>query len=244
MTYFEFVENVIENFRVSKQIEIVKVEQDLESNELLAVAYEATKSLIIVANYKEQPEIDMPQVQGLASLDIVKTYINLEKAKRGKSSVRFKEADGIASETIFKIDTTSITMKNVAPSLLPDTPKKLADFKPDFEVDLTDEDVSEILKYLSVSLFNPSVFLTKSKKGNLSFKLTDEVNVITYDTAFEVDEGILDEPFKIDLERLLTILKIGNAGVNLAIAEAQNLVRIVKDDEIAEYQYFLIKKAL
>ncbi len=244
MTYFEFVENVIENFRVSKQIEIVKIEQDVETNELLAVAYEATKSLIIVANYKEQPDIDMPQVQGLASLDIVKTYINLEKAKRSKSSVKFKEADGIASETTFKIDTTSINMKNVAPSLLPDTPKKLADFKPDFEVDLSDEDVSEILKYISVSLFNPSIFLTKTTKGKLSFRLTDEVNVITYDTAFEVGDGILDEPFKIDLERLLTILKIGNAGVNLAIAEAQNLVRIVKEDDIAEYQYFLIKKAL
>jgi len=244
MTYFEFVENVIDNFRVSKMIDIVKIEQDVETNELLAVAYEATKSLIIVANYKEQPDIDMPQVQGLASLDIVKTYINLEKAKNGKSSVKFKETDGIASQTIFKIDTSSIKMTNVAPSLLPDTPKKLADFKPDFAVDLTEADVSEILKYLSVSLFNPSVFLTKSAKGKLSFRLTDEVNVIDYDTAFDVDDGILDEPFKLDLERLLTILKVGSAGVNLAIAEAQNLVRIVKDNEIAEYQYFLIKKAL
>lgn len=244
MTYFEFVENVIDNFRVSKMIDIVKIEQDVETNELLAVAYEATKSLIIVANYKEQPDIDMPQVQGLASLDIFKTYINLEKAKSGKSSVKFKETDGIASETIFKIDTSSIKMKNVAPSLLPDTPKKLADFKPDFAVDLTEADVSEILKYLGVSLFNPSVFLTKSSKGKLSFRLTDEVNVIDYDTAFEVEDGILDEPFKLDLERLLTILKVGSAGVNLAIAEAQNLVRIVKDNDIAEYQYFLIKKAL
>lgn len=244
MTYFEFVENVIDNFRVSKMIDIVKIEQDVETNELLAVAYEATKSLIIVANYKERPDIDMPQVQGLASLDIIKTYINLEKTKRDKSSVKFKENDGIASETIFKIDKTPISMKNVAPSLLPDTPKKLADFKPDFEVVMDAEDVSDILKYLSVSLFNPSVFLTKTSKGKLVFKLTDEVNVISHETSFDVDEGVLDEPFKIDLERLLTILKIGNAGVKLAIAEAQNLVRIVKEDDIAEYQYFLIKKAL
>ena len=39
MKYFEFLNNIIDNFRVSKMIEIVKIEQDIEKNELLVVAF-------------------------------------------------------------------------------------------------------------------------------------------------------------------------------------------------------------
>lgn len=244
MTYFEFLDDIINNFRVSKMIEIIKVEQDVEDNNLLAVAYEATRSLIVVANYKDVPDIDMPQVQGFSQLDFVKQIINIEEGKNGKSSVKFKKTDeDIAVETTFKIDNSTIKSKNVAKSLLPETPKKLSGFAPDLEVELTDADIASIMKYLSVSIFNASVFLTKSAKGKLSFKLTNDVDTVDYDTEFDVEEGILDEPFKIDLERLMAIFKVGSEGVKLAVSEAQNLVRIVKDNDTAEYQYFMIKKA-
>ena len=243
MTYFEFLNDIINNFRVSKMIEIIKVEQDVENNELLAVAYEATRALIIVANYKEVPDIDMPQVQGFSQLDFIKHIINLENAKKNKSSVKFKENDEIAVETTFKIDTATIKSKNVAKSLLPETPKKLNKFVPDLEVELTDVDIAEIIKFLSLPIFNASVFLTKSTKGKLSFKLTNDVDTVDFDTVFDVEDGILDEPFKIDLERLMSILKTGSEGVRLAISETQNLVRIIKDNDTAEYKYFMIKKA-
>ena len=42
------------------------------------------------------------------------------------------------------------------------------------------------------------------------------------------------EPFKIDLERLQAILKVGSAGVKLAISEKQNLARIVKENDLAQ----------
>lgn len=149
MTYFEFLDDIINNFRVSKMIEIVKVEQDVENNDLLAVAYEATRSLIVVANYKDKPDIDMPQVQGFSQLDFIKQIINLESAGN-KSSVKFKENDEIAVETTFKIDTATIKNKNVAKSLLPETPKKLSGFAPDLEVELTDADIASITKFLSL----------------------------------------------------------------------------------------------
>jgi len=243
MTYFEFLDDIIENFRVSKMIEIVKVEQDVETDDLIAVAYEATRSLIVVANYKEAPaDIDMPQIQGFSQLDFVKQIIGISKGA-AKSSVKFKENDGLAVETIFKMDAATIKNKNVAKSLLPETPKKLSGFAPDIEVELTDADIASITKHLSLNIFNASVFLTKSTKGKLSFKLTNDVDTVDYDTAFDVEDGILDEPFKIDLERLLAILRVGSEGVTLAISEAQNLARIVKDTDAAEYQYFMIKKA-
>lgn len=241
MTYFEFIDDIINNFRVSKMIEIIKVEQDLEENELIAVAYEATRSLIVVANYKQKPDIDMPQIQGFSQLDFIKQIINLENAGN-KSSVKFKENDEIAVETTFKIDTATIKNKNVAKSLLPETPKKLSSFVPDLEVQLSDGDIADITKFLSLSIFNASVFLTKSSKGKLSFKLTNDVDTVDFDTVYDIEDGILDEPFKIDLERLMSIFKVGSDGVTLAISEAQNLLRIVKDTEIAEYQYFMIKK--
>ena len=242
MTYFEFLDDIINNFRVSKMIEIIKVEQDLESNELLAVAYEATRSLIVVANYKEKPDIDMPQIQGFSQLDFIKQIINLENAGN-KSSVKFKENDELAVETTFKIDTATIKNKNVAKSLLPETPKKLSGFAPDLEVELTDGDIADITKFLSLSIFNASVFLTKSNKGKLSFKLTNDVDTVDFDTSYDVEDGILDEPFKIDLERLMSIFRVGSNGVTIAVSEAQNLVRIVKETDTAEYQYFMIKKA-
>jgi hypothetical protein len=243
MTYFEFLNDIIDNFRVSKMIEIIKVEQDVENNDLLAVAYEATRSLIVVANYKDVPDIDMPQVQGFSQLDFIKNIISLENAKKGKSSVKFKENDEIAVETTFKIDTATIKSKNVAKSLLPETPKKLSGFAPDLEVELSDADIAEIARFLSLPIFNASVFLTKSTKGKLSFKLTNDVDTVDFDTDYEVEDGILDEPFKIDLERLMSIMKVGSEGIKLAVSEAQNLVRLVKDNDTAEYQYFMIKKA-
>jgi len=242
MTYFEFLDDIIENFRVSKMIEIIKVEQDEESDDLLAVAYEATRSLIIVANYKDRPDIDMPQTQGFSQLDFIKQIINIEKNAK-KSSVKFKENDGLAVETIFKMDTATIKSKNVAKSLLPETPRKLSSFKPDIEVELTSDDISSIVRHLSMNIFNASVFLTKSTKGKLSFKLTNDVDTVDYDTDFDVEDGILDDPFKIDLERLLAIFKVGQDGVTLAVSESQNLARIIKENDSAEYQYFMIKKA-
>jgi len=223
-------------------IEIVKIEQDVETNELLAVAYEATRSLIVVANYKERPDIDMPQIQGFSQLDFVKQIIGISK-NATKSSVKFKENDELAVETIFKMDAATIKNKNVAKSLLPETPKKLSGFKPDIEVELTSEDIASITRHLSLNIFNASVFLTKSSKGKLSFKLTNDVDTVDYDTTFDVEDGVLDEPFKIDLERLLAILRVGSDGVSLAVSEAQNLARIVKDTDQAEYKYFMIKKA-
>jgi len=242
MTYFEFLDDINNNFRVSKMIEIIKVEQDVENNELLAVAYEATRSLIIVANYKDIPNIDMPQIQGFSQLDFIKQIINLESAG-SKSSVKFKENDEIAVETTFKIDTATIKAKNVAKSLLPATPSKLSAFEGDITVDLTDGDIAAITKFLSLSIFNASVFLTKSSKGKLSFKLTNDVDTVDFDTDYDVEDGILDEPFKIDLERLMAILKVGSEGVTLAVSEKQNLVRIIKSNNIADYQFYMIKKA-
>lgn len=243
MTYFDFLDDIIKNFRVSKMIEIVKVEQDVETDELLAVAYEATRSLIVVANYKDKPDIDMPQIQGFSQLDFIKQIIDISKNAK-KTSVKFKENDeGLATETIFKMDTASIKNKNVAKSLLPETPKKLSGFKPDIEVELTAEDIASIIRHLSLNIFNASVYLTKSSKGKLSFKLTNDVDTVDYDTVFDVEEGVLDEPFKIDLERLLSILKVGSEGVKIAVSEAQNLARIIKDSDEATYQYFMIKKA-
>jgi len=242
MTYFEFLDDIIENFRVSKMIEIVKVEQDVETEELLAVAYEATRSLIIVANYKDKPTIDMPQIQGFSQLDFVKQIINLEKNAK-KSSVKFNEIDGIAATTTFKIDSAMIKNKNVAKSLLPETPKKFNSFKPDIDVELTSDDISSIIRHLSLNIFNASVYLTKSSKGKLSFKLTNNLDTLDYDTDFDIEDGILDEPFKVDLERMLSIFKVGKDGMKLAIAEKQNLLRIVKSDDKADYHYFLIKKA-
>ena len=243
MTYFEFLDDIIENFRVSKMIEIVKIEQDVDTNDLLVVAYEATRSLIVVANYKERPDIDMPQIQGFSQLDFVKQIINIEKAAT-KSTVKFKKTDeGIASETIFKMDSATIKNKNVAKSLLPETPRKLSGFKPDIEVELTESDIESITKHLGLNIFNASVYLTKSAKGKLSFKLTNDVDTVDYDTEFDVEDGILDTPFKIDLERLLAIFRVGAKGVTLAISETQNLARIIKDTDEATYQYFMIKKA-
>jgi hypothetical protein len=92
MKYFEFLNNINDNFRVSKMIEIVKIEQDIEKNELLVVAYEATRSLIVVANYKQKPDIDMPAVQGFSQLDFIKQIISLENSSK-KSSVKFKKND-------------------------------------------------------------------------------------------------------------------------------------------------------
>jgi len=243
MKYFEFLNDIIENFRVSKMIEIVKIEQDLENCELLTVAYEATRALIVVATYKMKPEIDMPVVQGFSQLDFIKQIINLENFAQ-KSSVKFKSNDeNIAVETQFKIDNTTIKNKNVAKSLLPATPKNLNNFKPDLEVELDSVTISDILKKLSLSIFNASVFITKNTKGELSLKLTNDVDVVDIDLPFAVDEDILSEPFKIDLERLIAILKVGSSGVKFALSEKQNLVRIVKDTDVAEYRYFLIKKA-
>jgi|SaaInlStandDraft_4_1057021.scaffolds.fasta_scaffold44652_2 hypothetical protein len=243
MKYFEFLDDIIENFRVSKMIEIVKIEQDLEENELLTVAYEATRSLIIVANYKETPDIDMPQIQGFSQLDFIKQIINLENGSK-KSSVKFKKNDDdIAVETNFKIDNTNIKNKNVAKSLLPETPRKLSGFTPDLEVEFDEALIGDILRKLSLSIFNASVYITKNNKDKLSLKLTNDVDVVDIDLPFDVEEGILDEPFKIDLDRLISILKVGSNGVAFAISEKQNLARIVKDNDIAEYQYFLIKKA-
>ena len=82
MKYFEFLDNIIENFRVSKMIEIVKIEQDVDKDELLVVAYEATRSLIIVANYKDKPDIEMPMIQGFSQLDYIKQIINLESSSK------------------------------------------------------------------------------------------------------------------------------------------------------------------
>ncbi len=243
MKYFDFLNDIIDNFRVSKMIEIVKIEQDLEKNELLAVAYEATRSLIIVANYKTKPDIDMPVIQGFSQLDFIKQIISLESSAQ-KSSVKFKKNDDdIAVETNFKIDNTNIKNKNVAKSLLPETPRKLSGFTPDLEVTLDKDTINDILRKLSLSIFNASVYITKSAKNNLSLKLTNDVDVVDIDLPFEVNEGVLDEPFKLDLERLMSILKVGSDGVTLAISEKQNLARIVKDNDTAEYQYFLIKKA-
>lgn len=243
MKYFEFLNDIIENFRVSKMIEIVKIEQDVEQDELLTVAYEATRSLIIVANYKDKPDIDMPVIQGFSQLDFIKQIINLESSSQ-KSSVKFKKNDeDIAIETNFKIDNTNIRNKNVAKSLLPETPRKLSGFAPDLEVELDEDTIADVLRKLSLSIFNASVYITKTSKGKLSLKLTNDVDIVDIDLPFDVEEGVLDEPFKIDLERLLAILKIGSMGVNLAISEKQNLARIVKDNDTAEYQYFLIKKA-
>lgn len=245
MTYFELLDDIINNFRVSKMIEIIKVEQDVETNQLLTVAYEATRSLIVVANYKELPDIDMPQIQGFSQLDFIKNIISLENAKKDKSSVKFKQndTDGIAVDTIFKIDTATIKSKNVAKSLLPETPKKLSGFTPDLEVELTDADISTIIKFLSLPIFNASVFLTKSAKGKLSFKLTNDVDTVDFDTVYDVSDDVLNEPFKIDLERLMNILKVGSNGIKIAVSEAQNLVRLLKETDRAEYQYFMIKKA-
>lgn len=243
MKYFDFLSNIIDNFRVSKLIEIVKIEQDLDNNELIVVAYEATRALIVVANYKQKPDIDMPVVQGFSQLDFIKQIINLESASQ-KSSIKFKTNDeDIAVETQFKIDNTTIKNKNVAKSLLPETPKKLSGFVPDLEVDLDANTISDILKKLGLSIFNASVFITKSSKGDLSLKLTNDVDVVDIDLPFKVEDEILDEPFKIDLERLTSILKVGNAGIKLAVSQKQNLVRIIKDTDEAEYKYFLIKKA-
>lgn len=243
MNYFEFLDDIICNFRVSKMIEIVKIEQDLETNELLAVAYEATRSLIIVANYKDKPDLDMPMIQGFSQLDFIKQIINLEASSQ-ESSVKFKKNDEeIAIETNFKIDNTSIKNKNVAKSLLPETPRKLGGFVPELDVIFDEAMITDILKKLSLSIFNASVYITKSSKNKLSLKLTNEVDVVDIDLPFDVDEGILDEPFKIDLERLVSILKVGAGGVNFAISEKQNLARIIKENDTAKYQYFLIKKA-
>lgn len=243
MNYFEFLDDIISNFRVSKMIEIVKIEQDLEQNELLTVAYEATRSLIIVANYKDQPDIDMPVIQGFSQLDFIKQIINLETTA-SKSSVKFKKNDeDIAIETNFKIDNTNIKNKNVAKSLLPETPRKLDGFVPDLEVELDENLIADILRKLSLSIYNASVYVTKSNKNKLSLKLTNEVDVVDIDLPFDVDEGILDDPFKLDLERLVSILKVGSEGITFAISEKQNLARLIKDNDTAKYQYFLIKKA-
>lgn len=243
MKYFEFLNNIIDNFRVSKMIEIVKIEQDIEKNELLVVAYEATRSLIVVANYKQKPDIDMPAVQGFSQLDFIKQIISLENSSK-KSSVKFKKNDDdVAVETNFKIDNTNIKNKNVAKSLLPETPRKLSGFVADLEVTLDKETISDILKKLSLSIFNASVFITKNPKNNLSLKLTNDVDTVDIDLPFDVADGVLDEPFKIDLERLMAILKVGSDGINFSISEKQNLARIVKSNDVAEYQYFLIKKA-
>ena len=200
MKYFELLNNIIDNFRVSKMIEIVKIEQDIEKNELLVVAYEATRSLIVVANYKQKPDIDMPAVQGFSQLDFIKQIISLENSSK-KSSVKFKKNDDdVAVETNFKIDNTNIKNKNVAKSLLPETPRKLSGFVADLEVTLDKETISDILKKLSLSIFNASVFITKNPKNNLSLKLTNDVDTVDIDLPFDVVDGVLDEPFKIDLE--------------------------------------------
>ncbi len=244
MNYFKFLDDIIENFRVSKMIEIIKIEQDLENNELLAVSYEATRALIIVAKYKERPDIDMPQVQGFAQLDFIKQIIGLESQSKNAGTVKFKESDdGHAIDTTFKIDNASIKNKNVAKSLLPETPRKLSGFSADLTVSLDKDTIADILKKLSLSIFNASVYITKNKKGELSFKLTNDVDVVDIDLPFEVNDDILNEPFKIDLDRLQSILKVGSDGVEFAISEKQNLARIIKSTDQAEYQYFLIKKA-
>jgi hypothetical protein len=243
MKYFEFLDDIIANFRVSKMIEIIKIEQNLEDDELLVVAYEATRALIVVANYKTKPAIEMPLIQGFSQLDFIKQIISLEENSK-QSSVKFKKNDdGIAIETSFKIDNTNIKNKNVAQSLLPATPKKLSDFASAFEVDLDAELIADILRKLSLSIFNVSVFVTKNNKNKLSLKLTNDVDVVDIDLPFDVDEDVLTEPFKIDLDRLISILKIGSGGVKFAISEKQNLARIIKNTDVAEYKYYLIKKA-
>lgn len=244
MKYFDFLDDIITNFRVSKMIEIVKIEQNIEEDELLTVAYEATRALIVVANYKTKPTITMPVIQGFSQLDFIKEIINLEQNAE-KSSVKFKENDdGITVETNFKIDNTNIKKKNVAQTLLPETPRKLNGFTPDFEFEFDAKTISDILCKLSLSIFNASVYITKNSKGKLSLQLTNDVDVVDIDlVSFDIDNDILKEPFKVDLERLMSILKVGSEGVKFSISEKQNLLRIVKDNDTAEYKYFLIKKA-
>lgn len=243
MTYFEFIDDIIENFRVSKMIEIVKVEQDLDNNDLLAVAYEATRSLIIVANYSDRPDMDMPQVQGFSQLDFMKQIINIGK-NADTTSVKFKETDeGIASDTIFKMNNMTTKIKNVPKALLPDTPKNLSNFVPDFEITFTPENIAEVMVNLSLNIFNASVYLTKSSKGKLSFRLTNDVDDSLIETSFDVPEEKLNTPFKIDLERLIAIFRVANKGVSIAVDEQRNLMRLIKENDTAKYQYFLIKKA-
>lgn len=163
MKYFAFLNDIIDNFRVSKMIEIVKIEQDLETNELITVAYEATRSLIIVANYKDRPDIDMPQVQGFSQLDFIKQIISLE-AQGEKSSVKFKDSDGYAVETNFKIDNTNIKNKNVAKSLLPETPRKLSGFAPDLEVELDEKNYCRCFKKIKFINFQCKCIYNKIKQ--------------------------------------------------------------------------------
>ena len=242
MTYFEFLNDIIDNFRVSKMIDIIKVEQDVETNEVGVVAYEATRALIIAANYKEVPDVDMPVTQGFSQLDFIKQIINLE-SNATKSSVKFKETDGLSKETTFKLDSATIRNKNVAKSLLPETPKNLSAFAGDINVELDEEQIDSLVKFLSLSVFNASVFITKSAKGKLSFKLTNDIDTVDYDTAFDVEEDVLNDGFKVDLDKLLAILKVSSKGVKISISEKQNLTRLVKDTETADYNYFLIRKA-
>jgi hypothetical protein len=239
MNYFEFVQNIIENFRVSKMIETIRVNNDEEG--LLATSYESTKSLVIVANYKQSLNIETPKYQGISQLDFLKQIINLGNGAE-KTSVKFKENDeGYAIETIFKIDNANIKYKNTAKALLPDVPKNLEGFKKDFEVELNEEEINNILRHLRLNIQNASVYLLNSN-GHFSFVLTNDIDEVVYETEFEIDAEILKEPFKIELDKLLSILKIGQQGVKLSVAEEQHLVRIVKEDDIAMYRYFMVRR--
>jgi len=192
MTYFEFLDDIIKNFRVSKMIEIIKVEQNEDTQDLVAVSYEATRALIVVANYHQTPDIEIPKVQGLSQLDFIKQIIGIASGA-SKTSVKFKEnSEGVATETIFKMDKATIKNKNVAKSLLPETPKNLSKFAPDVEVELDKDIIAEILRLLSLNIFNASAYLTKSKNGNLTIELTNNIDGMDYETPYELPEGVLD----------------------------------------------------
>ena len=248
MVYVDFIAEVLKNFRVvkgDKGIETIRVEVDVEDDDKLkVVSYNTSKSLIVLAEYKEELEEEIPRTHGYGQLDYLNQIINYAKSA-DEVEVKFKtNSNDVATQTTFKINNKmTIKVRNLAETLLPKIPRKLNTIQPEIEVELNEDILKDIVKALSFNIADANVSFT-NKKGKLNIRISNEIDEILYPLDVEVPENVLEEDFFIDLQAFSAILKtIGNEDdAKLYIAENKNLVKIDKISDKYYYQYILSKK--
>ena len=248
MTYVEFIADVLRNFRVvkgDKGIETIRVEIDAEDEDKLkVVSYNTSKSLIVLAEYKEELEQEIPRTHGYGQLDYLNQIINYAKGA-DDVEVKFKtNSNDVATQTTFKINKKMIIkVRNLAETLLPKIPRKLNTIQPEIEIELDEDTLKDIVKALSFNIADANVAFINNK-GKLNIKISNEIDEIQYPLNVEVPEGVLEEDFYIDLQAFSAILKTIDNDDNaiLYIAENKSLVKIDKSNDSYYYQYILSKK--
>ena len=248
MTYVDFIADVLKNFRVvkgDKGIETIRVEIDAEDDDKLkVVSYNTSKSLIVLSEYKEGLDQEIPRTHGYGQLDYLNQIISYAKGA-DEVDVKFKtNSNDVATQTTFKINKKMvIKVRNLAETLLPKIPRKLNTIQPEIEIKLDEDVLRDIVKALSFSIADANVAFT-SIKDKLNIKISNEIDEILYPLNVDVPEGVLDEDFYIDLQAFSAILKTisNDDDAVLYIAENKNLVKIDKSNDKYYYQYILSKK--